>query len=230
MWLQVKPLYTELHKYVRRKLTGIYGADKMDQFAPNMPAHVTGNMWAQTWTNLYDRVRPFDIPDGLGGVTESMRSKGYTVTQMFEEADRFFQGMGMPEQSMSYGPKAILTEPGDRSFTCHASAWDFCKDNDYRIKMCTALNYEDFVTVHHEMGHIQYYIQYNGQPLQLRGGANPAFHEAVGDVIALSFSNPKYLKKVRELTTNGVYSNSKFPPYYRLDCWVNLCRNQGSLI
>lgn len=195
MWQQVQPLYNELHKYVRRKLSGIYGAT-MDQYAPYMPAHVTGNMWAQTWTNLYDRVRPFNIDDGLGGVTEAMRTKSYTVPQMFQEADHFFQSMGLPEQSMSYGPKAIVTEPTDRSFTCHASAWDFCKNNDYRIKMCTALNFEDFVTVHHEMGHIQYYIQYAHQPLQLRGGANPAFHEAVGDVIALSFSNPKYLHKV----------------------------------
>jgi peptidyl-dipeptidase A len=39
--------------------------------------------------------------------------------------------------------------------------------------MCTKVNMEDFVTIHHEMGHIQYYIQYKDQPYALRTGANP---------------------------------------------------------
>lgn len=46
------------------------------------------------------------------------------------------------------------------------------------------------------MGHIQYYIQYKDQPLPLRAGANPGFHEAVGDLVALSVSNPSHLKKI----------------------------------
>ena len=38
---------------------------------------------------------------------------------------------------------------------------------------------EDLITVHHEMGHIQYFQQYKDQPVSFRGGANPGFHEAV---------------------------------------------------
>lgn len=53
----------------------------------------------------------------------------------------------------------------------------------------------DLITVHHEMGHIQYFILYKNQPQVLREGANPAFHEAVGDTIALSVSTPQHLKK-----------------------------------
>lgn len=47
------------------------------------------------------------------------------------------------------------------------------------------------------MGHIQYYILYKDQPTTFRVGANPAFHEAVGDLIALSVTTPTHLKKVR---------------------------------
>lgn len=54
----------------------------------------------------------------------------------------------------------------------------------------------DFVTVHHEMGHIQYYIQYKDLPPPLHQGANPGFHEAVGDTIALSVKNPLHLTKI----------------------------------
>lgn len=46
------------------------------------------------------------------------------------------------------------------------------------------------------MGHIMYYSLYKNQPLIYRGGANPGFHEAVGDTIALSVSTPKHLKTV----------------------------------
>lgn len=46
------------------------------------------------------------------------------------------------------------------------------------------------------LGHIQYYIQYKDQPLALQRGANPAFHEAIGDTMALSVANPKHLNVV----------------------------------
>ena len=55
---------------------------------------------------------------------------------------------------------------------------------------------DDFITIHHEMGHIEYFLLYKDQPLVYRGGANPGFHEAVGDVLALSVSTPKHLKSV----------------------------------
>ena len=43
----------------------------------------------------------------------------------------------------------------------------------HRIKMCTDITMEDLNTIHHEMGHIEYYLQYKDQPKVFRGGANP---------------------------------------------------------
>lgn len=51
-------------------------------------------------------------------------------------------------------------------------------------------------TVHHEMGHVQYYLQYKDLHVSLRRGANPGFHEAIGDVLALSVSTPAHLQKI----------------------------------
>jgi hypothetical protein len=31
----------------------------------------------------------------------------------------------------------------------------------------------DLIVVHHEMGHIEYYLQYKDQPITFREGANP---------------------------------------------------------
>lgn len=79
---------------------------------------------------------------------------------------------------------------------CHASAWDFYLTDDVRIKQCTRVTQEHFFTVHHELGHIQYFLQYQNQPYVYRNGANPGFHEAVGDVLSLSVSTPKHLERV----------------------------------
>ena len=53
-----------------------------------------------------------------------------------------------------------------------------------------------FLTVHHELGHIQYYMQYKDLPVPFRDGANGAFHEAIGEVISQSVATPKHLDKV----------------------------------
>ena len=63
--------------------------------------------------------------------------------------------------------------------------------------MCTQVNAEDFETVHHEMGHIQYYMQYRHQANLFRSGANAAFHEAIGDTVALSVATMRHLYAVQ---------------------------------
>lgn len=70
-----------------------------------------------------------------------------------------------------------------------------------RIKQCTTVTMEQLFTVHHEMGHIQYYLQYKDQPVSFRSGANPGFHEAIGDVMSLSVSTPSHLKKIGLLSS-----------------------------
>ncbi len=92
---------------------------------------------------------------------------------------------------------------------------------------------KDLVTIHHEMGHIQYFLQYKEQPVAFRKGANPGFHEAIGDLLALSFSTPGHLHKVgllsslvddRETTLNFqmqmALDKIAFLPFsYLMDVW-----------
>ena len=102
----------------------------------------------------------------------------------------------MPEL---FWKNSILEKPTDREIVCHASAWDFYDGQDFRIKQCTVNNAESLETAHHEMGHIQYYLQYKDQPVVYREGANPGFHEAIGDVMSLSVSTPAHLQKIKLL-------------------------------
>lgn len=41
VWEMIRPLYEELHAYVRRKLRDLYGPEKIGTHAP-LPAHILG--------------------------------------------------------------------------------------------------------------------------------------------------------------------------------------------
>ena len=77
--------------------------------------------------------------------------------KMFQKADNFFQSMGLDAMPFKFWSGSIIEKPEDgRELTCLVYAWDFFNQEDFRIKQCTKVNQEDFVTVNHEMGHIQY--------------------------------------------------------------------------
>ncbi|XP_026535627.1 angiotensin-converting enzyme [Notechis scutatus] len=198
IWNQLQPLYFNLHAYVRRALYKKYGEKHINLKGP-IPAHLLGNMWAQSWANIFDLVMPF--PDAIKvDATPAMKQQGWTPKKMFEQSDNFFKSLGLIPMPPEFWEKSMLEKPTDgREVVCHASAWDFYNRKDFRIKQCTVVNMDDLITVHHEMGHIQYFLQYKDQPISFRDGANPGFHEAIGDVMALSVSTPKHLYKIKLL-------------------------------
>ncbi|KAA0187077.1 hypothetical protein HAZT_HAZT010116, partial [Hyalella azteca] len=101
LWLQLKPLYEQLHAYVRRRLREVrvseayvrrrlkevrvidayvrrrlkevYGQDKVSRRGA-IPAHLLGNMWAQSWSNIYDIVQPYPNKPSLD-VTQFMQAQ-----------------------------------------------------------------------------------------------------------------------------------------------------------
>lgn len=191
---ELKPLYYHLHAYVRRALYKKYGKEKINLKGP-IPAHLLGNMWAQSWSNIYSLLVPY--PDATEvDATPAMVAKGWTPKIMFEESDRFFKSIGLLEMPQEFWDKSMIEKPADREVVCHASAWDFYNRKDFRIKQCTVVTMDDLITVHHEMGHVEYFLQYKDQHISFRDGANPGFHEAIGDVLALSVSTPKHLHSI----------------------------------
>lgn len=116
----------------------------------------------------------------------------------------------------SFWEKSVLEKPTDgREMLCPASAWDFYINNDVRIKQCTSVTMDHLLTAHHELGHIQYYLNYAHLPTVYRSGANPGFHEAVGDVLALSVATPKHLQKIGLLKGYVFDGESKINQLYR---------------
>lgn len=199
LYEEVKPMYKLLHTFIRRRLSEEYPG-RVQRTGP-IPAHVFGNMWSQQWNNIYDIAKPFQDVEEVD-VSEEMVAQKYDVEHMFKIAEKFFESIGMESMPQTFWDNSMLTKPADgRDVVCHGSAYNFQKDREVRIKMCTEVNMEDLYTIHHEMGHCEYYLQYSDQPILFRSGANPGFHEAVGDTIALSVVTPSYLHMLK-LTEN----------------------------
>jgi peptidyl-dipeptidase A len=90
---QLKPLYEQLHAYVRFKLQEKYG-DRIVSSKGPIPMHLVGNMWAQTWDEIADFTTPFPNKKLLD-VTDEMVKQGYTAIKMFQMGDEFFQSLNM---------------------------------------------------------------------------------------------------------------------------------------
>lgn len=209
LWDQVEPFYEELHCHVRSKLSEQYGADKVPLDGP-IPAHLLGNMWSQTWDNIYPLMEPHKGVSSLN-VTQALVDQGYDEKKMVETSEGFFTSLGLPELPDSFYQNSLIKKPQDRNVVCHASAWDLKDGEDPRIKQCVEITEEHLSTLHHELGHIYYYLMYKNLPSVFKGGAHDGFHEAIGDTIVLSMT-PSYLKakglvpevvKSPEATLNG---------------------------
>jgi peptidyl-dipeptidase A len=192
LWQQVKPLYDSLHTYTRAKLRLKYG-DVVLATGP-IPAHLLGNMWSQTWSNVYDLVKP-PASATTYDLTKILASRKTDAKQMVRYGEGFFTSLGFEPLPQSFWDRSLFVKPQDRDVVCHASAWDIDNRKDVRLKMCIKINDEDFATVHHELGHNYYQMAYAPQPPLYQNSANDGFHEAIGDAIALSVT-PEYLKRI----------------------------------
>lgn len=222
LWGQVKPLYEALHCHVRNRLNARYG-DAVVPKQGLIPSHLLGNMWAQQWGNLYPLVEPYpgqaslDVSatlkaqrdaeyarlsaayKGKPGVIElaelERQADAAQALKMARTAEDFYVSLGMPKLPDSFWAKSLLLQPRDRDVVCHASAWDMNMRGDVRIKQCIEPSEDQLTTIHHELGHIYYYLAYNHLPPIFQGGAHDGFHEAIGDTINLSLT-PGHLHKI----------------------------------
>ena len=193
LWEQVRPLYLSLYTFVRARLSQKYGAQIVPPDRP-IPAHLLGNPWAQAWGNVFPIL---GLPERSSGydLTELLKAKNLDARGMVKYGENFYKSLGFAPLPETFWERSLFTKPADRDVVCHASAWDIDNKDDLRIKMCIQIRAEDFVTIHHELGHNFYQRAYKEQPLLFLNGANDGFHEAIGDTIALSIT-PEYLKQI----------------------------------
>lgn len=193
LWTQVQPMYDALHCHVRAELNARYGDDVVPLGQP-IRADLLGNMWAQSWGDIFPLVSPPEADPGFD-LTTRLLEEGYDAVRMVETGEAFFSSLGFEPLPETFWERSQITRPADREVVCHASAWNLDDEDDVRIKMCTRVNADDFRTVHHELGHNYYQRAYKELSPIFRTGANSGFHEAIGDMIALSVT-PEYLQRI----------------------------------
>ncbi|MDF7811908.1 M2 family metallopeptidase [Hymenobacter sp. YC55] len=182
---ELRPLYRELHTYARYELAKKYGQKQVPDY---LPAHWLPNRWGQDWSAMVE-VKGLNLDPVLA-------KKG--AEWQVQQAERFYQSLGFPALPPSFYEKSSLY-PLPKGATYkknnHASAWHMNLDQDVRSLMSVEGNTEWYETTHHELGHIYYYLTYTNPevPVLLRGGANRAYHEAMGSLMGLAATQKPFL-------------------------------------
>lgn len=91
---EIRPLYEQLHAYVRHSMIKKYGAVAGLTEDDAIPIHLTGNMWGQTWEWACGLEKPFPAKSSTN-VTEEMLKQNYTANHLFRLGDEFFQSLNM---------------------------------------------------------------------------------------------------------------------------------------
>jgi peptidyl-dipeptidase A len=181
---ELRPLYRELHTWARYELAKRYSVPVPDQ----LPAHWLPNRWGQDWGALVE-VKGLDVDQAL-----SRKSAEWIVRQ----GEEFYRSLGFDSLPATFWDKSSLYPlPADARFkkNTHASAWHLDLDRDVRSLMSVEPNRDWYETVHHELGHVYYYVSYSRPevPIVLRGGANRAYHEGIGSMIGLASLQRRFL-------------------------------------
>ena len=188
---ELEPLYKQLHTWVKHEL-----AKRYRQPVPRrIPAHWINNRWSQEWSGI------------VTAASLDSRFKGRSPEWVVKTAEQFYTGLGFEPLPRTFWERSDLypvAATDKRKKNTHASAWHVDLENDIRSLMSVESNWEWFSTSHHELGHAYYFMSYTRPdvPPLLRDGANPAFHEAMGELISLAAGQVPYLKQVGLLPPN----------------------------
>jgi peptidyl-dipeptidase A len=174
---QLRPLYRELHTWVRHELAARY-----DQPVPELiPAHWLPNRWAQDWSALVS----------VEGLDPDPMLEEQTAEWIVQQGEGFYLSLGFePLPGTFWENSSLYPLPPDAAYkkNTHASAWHLNRADDIRSLMSVEPNSEWWETTLHELGHIYYYMTYSTPdvPLLLRRGANRGYHEAIGSLMGLA--------------------------------------------
>ncbi|XP_073984797.1 angiotensin-converting enzyme-like [Rhodnius prolixus] len=189
LYKEIAPFHKLLHAYVRYHLNMFYGESNVGKMG-QIPAHLLGNMWSQSWENIQDLLPVVQIDfDSI------LRRNTNNINDLTKLAEDFYASLGFPKMSEKFWRYSQVTKKSNDS-SCHGTAANMFNGDDFRMLLCAKISWEDLYIIHHEMGHIHYFNAYKKQPAIFKDGANSAFQEAIGDTIMISVESPKHLQRI----------------------------------
>ncbi|VDK44288.1 unnamed protein product [Anisakis simplex] len=202
---QILPFYKQLHAYVRRQLTGVFGIENTVELSKDgpIPAHLLKSLIGDDWTALYYDTRPFESDDTRSEeINANLHRLNYTSKAMFIQAYKYFKQLGFGKLPHTLWTKSVFSRTWSKDMVCNpAVAYDMrdVNANDYRIKACVQPNENDFKRAHKLMAHLYYEYLYREQPFPLREAANPSTLMALINAFANLATNIDYLKSLAML-------------------------------
>lgn len=89
---EIRPLYQQIHAYVRHALKAKYGDLITEEGL--IPMHLLGNMWGQTWDSVFKHTKPYPNKKSTD-VTDEMKRQNYTALKMFQLGESFYKSLNM---------------------------------------------------------------------------------------------------------------------------------------
>lgn len=221
-WGKIRPLYLQLHAYVRYKLREKYEA-YINKEGP-MPMHLTGHIYGSSWDWLSGTTQPFYDRPRL--FPNSLRNFTKTRRQLYQLADDFFASMNFSRAPPEFWKYSLFEKPDNTEVFCHSYVFKFMERGKFRVIDCESE--EDLTslpTALEAMGTIQKYLQAENQPFIFQKGILETMTDALGELFSLSINTYYYINEVLDLNFpqteedvfNSLYSKGlKFIPQFPL--------------
>lgn len=188
LWQDLRPLYVDLHCYVRDRLNAAHG-DRVQRADGPIRIDLTRNPVGMYWRGLAATVVPGSsgVDTVAAAVDRRLAARAPGGAAMARYGEDFYRSLGYPALPNAFWARSLFDKPLDHVADCSGSATQIDRD-DVRLKFCTPANLAGLRTAVHEVGHVYYALAYQHQPLLYREGASDAFHEAVADFPTLSMT------------------------------------------
>ncbi len=189
--VDLEPIYRELHLYARRRL-----AQRYRQAEPELiPADWLADCWGRKWSSL----------DGNSNLDDLFRNR--SPEWIVRQAERFYLSLGWPSLPRSFWEKSDLypaPASANRVKSLTPLVLNIDLDRDVRALMNVTPNFHWFEVSHNMLGQAYYTLAYATPrvPPVLREGANRAFSQAVGNLMAIAARQEPYLRTIGLLDGN----------------------------
>lgn len=104
-----------------------------------------------------------------------------------------------------------LTKTTGKCYAIFTDLYKLMRSFPTRMILCSDHNLDDLYVILHEMGHLQYYVAAEQQPIEIFKDANSALQESIGDALYLGFMTPQNLNRLGLLPDADLMSNVKPP-------------------
>lgn len=189
---EIQPFYNMLHAFVKSILARKSKIDDTDGSNRNIPAHHLG--WNANWYHLLkDYIEPSIFADEWN-IDTAVDMKMWTSHDVFKRVEDFYTSMGLNKMTKDFWNKSYISK--DSNMSCHGTAANMFKDDDYRVVVCGFKRLYDMYVITHEMGHVEQYMMAQHKQATFRPG-NTVVQETIGDSIFLAAMTPMHLNRLK---------------------------------